>query len=171
MHAAFFFHLLFVICCLLCIYFCYTEQNVKNDCLAHHFQKHEVVDCSRYPIPCTLCGQTGIPRGEIAQHMDSTAGSCPQANVMCKFRAVGCHFQVSAKTFFQSDILCLFLLITADCFGAEHFPAPSFLFAHERLPCFGISVLIFNNKTLHLWFCWCILTISNSFPLYLVDKH
>ena len=90
---------------------------------------------------------------------------------MCKFRAVGCHFQVSAKTFFQSDILCLFLLITADCFGAEHFPAPSFLFAHERLPCFGISVLIFNNKTLHLWFCWGILTISNSFPLYLVDKH
>ncbi|KAL8573174.1 hypothetical protein ACOMHN_036159 [Nucella lapillus] len=59
--------------------------------------KHEVVDCPKFPVPCSLCGQTGIARAEIARHMDSTTGSCPQANVVCKFRSVGCHFQDKRK--------------------------------------------------------------------------
>ncbi|XP_076439481.1 TNF receptor-associated factor 6-like [Babylonia areolata] len=62
-----------------------------------YLQKHEVVDCPKFPVPCTLCGQTGIARAEIARHMDSTTGSCPQANVVCKFRSVGCHFQDKRK--------------------------------------------------------------------------
>lgn len=59
--------------------------------------KHEVVDCPKYPVTCTLCGQGGIPRGEIARHMDSTSGNCPQANISCKFYSVGCHFQDKRK--------------------------------------------------------------------------
>ncbi|KAK7111855.1 TNF receptor-associated factor 6-like [Littorina saxatilis] len=69
----------------------------KESIVFNKMHKHEVVDCSRYPVSCTLCGQTGVPRGEIAHHMDSTTGSCPQANVVCKFLSVGCHFQDKRK--------------------------------------------------------------------------
>ncbi|KAL5018948.1 hypothetical protein ScPMuIL_004670 [Solemya velum] len=55
--------------------------------------KHQLLICQKFPVRCTLCGQTGICRGAISQHIDVTSGDCPSTIVPCQFASFGCCFQ------------------------------------------------------------------------------
>ena len=41
-----------------------------------------------------MCGETGIIREAVKQHVDAVRGNCPLVTVKCAFEYVGCHLQV-----------------------------------------------------------------------------
>ena len=60
-------------------------------------QKHQLLVCNKFPVNCGMCGETGIIREVVKQHVDPVAGNCPLVTVKCAFEYVGCHFQVSKE--------------------------------------------------------------------------
>ncbi|KAK6169292.1 hypothetical protein SNE40_020372 [Patella caerulea] len=67
----------------------HCEEYVIHDDMT----KHQLLLCLKIPVVCTLCGRSGISRESIAQHVDIKTGDCPNIFVICKFLAVGCHFE------------------------------------------------------------------------------
>ncbi|XP_013384755.1 TNF receptor-associated factor 6 [Lingula anatina] len=59
--------------------------------------KHQLLHCMQFPVNCTACGETGILRINIADHVDVVYGGCPYTKVPCKFQSVGCHYQGPRK--------------------------------------------------------------------------
>ena len=59
-----------------------------------HSQKHQLLECDKFPVNCVICGETGILREEITKHVDVVDGNCPLVTVPCNYFKLGCFFQV-----------------------------------------------------------------------------
>ncbi|XP_029639563.1 TNF receptor-associated factor 6-like [Octopus sinensis] len=52
--------------------------------------KHQVLSCELFPVGCPQCGQKGIRRKDIAQHIDQASGHCPLTLILCHYQPFGC---------------------------------------------------------------------------------
>lgn len=69
---------------------CHCSSTHRNSSLNHLSQDHIKKDCQSFPISCTLCNETDIPRGKLQEHHDPENGDCEGSKAVCPFRQLGC---------------------------------------------------------------------------------
>ncbi|XP_060076101.1 TNF receptor-associated factor 6-A-like [Ylistrum balloti] len=74
--------------CSLRIVFC---PHCQKQMTYNIMSKHEVLVCQNFPVQCLQCGQVGIKRKDISNHMDKETGDCPITIIDCPFQVYGCQ--------------------------------------------------------------------------------
>ncbi|XP_074643609.1 TNF receptor-associated factor 6-like [Tubulanus polymorphus] len=76
-------------------------QHCHENVAAMIMTKHLLLHCPKFPVNCSLCGESGILREDISRHTDREVGTCPRAVVNCQYAWLGCKSQR------QRDIISL----------------------------------------------------------------
>ena len=72
-------------------------QHCHEEVVIAELPKHQLLACQKFPVNCTICGQTGILRGDISRHINLMSGNCPLVVVKCPYEHIGCCFQDKRK--------------------------------------------------------------------------
>ncbi|XP_077986061.1 TNF receptor-associated factor 2-like isoform X2 [Glandiceps talaboti] len=51
-------------------------------------------ECPQYPVICQHCNREDIPRGKLADHVDTKNGDCTMKMIACKYENLGCNEMV-----------------------------------------------------------------------------
>ncbi|XP_053393661.1 TNF receptor-associated factor 6-B-like [Mercenaria mercenaria] len=54
--------------------------------------KHQLLDCRKFPVVCSLCGKSRINREDISCHLNEKSGDCPRVIIPCPYQKYGCQF-------------------------------------------------------------------------------
>lgn len=54
--------------------------------------RHQLLDCRKFPVVCSLCGKSGISREDISCHLNEKTGDCPRVIIPCLYKKYGCQF-------------------------------------------------------------------------------
>ncbi|GAB1608529.1 TNF receptor-associated factor 6-like [Argonauta hians] len=62
--------------------------------------KHQVLSCELFPIDCPQCGQKGIQRKDLVEHINQQSGTCPLTVISCEYNQFGCNYVDYRKNMF-----------------------------------------------------------------------
>ncbi|XP_060606658.1 TNF receptor-associated factor 5-like [Ruditapes philippinarum] len=57
-----------------------------------YLTKHQLLDCRKFPVTCSLCGKSRINREDISGHLNEKTGDCPRVIIPCPYQKYGCQF-------------------------------------------------------------------------------